>query len=190
MEENLNVNQDTNSSKSTNTRLIGIIAVLAIALVVVSVAFFIFVQRSPKATVKEVAKAVQKADANQLLDTIDPIGIAAFLSCHYNAKGKPDFEDFEDNYEKIVDEIKEGKYSVKVTETEKVDDCKKLTKVTCDISAEIMGMEAELEDIEVYTMKKGFKNYIVGVDFESLEDAIDELEDELEETVYKSEALY
>ena len=174
-QENLNSNETSNTVANNNSKLIGIIAILAVALIIVLIVFFVFVQRSSKATIKNVVKSAEKADAQQLMNQIDPIGIMAFLSC-YTSKGM-DFEDFEDNYEKIVEEIKDGKYEVDITKTKKESDCKKLTKVTCDITAEIDGHKLKLEDIEFYTMKKGLKNYIVGINPESLEDVEDQLYD-------------
>lgn len=180
MEENqngVNPNESENSKavENNNSKSIGIIATLAVALVIVLIAFFMFAQRSAKSTVKNVAKSMEKADAQQLMDQIDPIGVMAFLSC-YSSKGM-DFEDFEDNYEKIVDAIKDGDYKIDITSAKKDSDNKKITKVTCDITAEIEGSKVKLKDIEIYTMKKGLKNYIIGIDADSLEDVEDQLYD-------------
>lgn len=198
--ENLNKNEDT--VKTTNTRLIGIIAVLTVALIVVIIVFCIFLQRSAKATVKDVAKVVKNADIIGAIDLVDPAGIAAFMTCYNYRSGEIDFEDFDENYEKIEKglkkikkEIKKGKYSIDVTSTKKVSDAKKITKVTCDIKVKYNDNEIKLKGIEIYTMKKGFKNYIIGINPESLEDAeeqldeqddslydiVDDLEDELED---------
>ena len=69
----------------------------------------------------------------------------------------------EEDMQKELDEMKEEKikYTVKNIETEKVKDCKKLTKVTCDIQMKNDEHEFTMEDVEFYTMKKGMKNYIV-----------------------------
>ena len=178
-------------NKANNSRLIGIIAVLAVALIVVILIFCIFLQRSPKSTVKNVAKVVDNVDLAGAMDLIDPAGIVAFFSCYDYRNGEIDFDDFDENYEKIEKalknlkkEIKRGKYSIDVTNTKKVSDSKKITKVTCNIKVEYEDNKIELKGIEIYTMKKGFKNYIVGIDPESLdeiEDQIYEQEDELED---------
>lgn len=69
----------------------------------------------------------------------------------------------EETMQKELDEMKEEKikYTVKNIETEKVKDCKKLTKVTCDIEMKNDEHEHTMEDVVFYTMKKGMKNYIV-----------------------------
>lgn len=71
-----------------------------------------------------------------------------------------------DSLEDILDEFKDSdvKLSVKKVETEKIDDCKKLTKVTATLEAKIDG-EKDEKDFTFYTMKKGLKNYIVYSDF-------------------------
>lgn len=170
-----------NTVKTTNInkKLIAIIAVLAIIIVIL----LVFIGRSPKATVKDVAKAVGKVDPIGLVDLVDPVGVVAFVSCYDYSDGDFDFDDFEEkyealekNYKKVEKEIKKAKFSVNVTNTKKVSDCKKLTKVTCSVKVKYAGEEVELKGIEVYTMKKGLKNYIVGVDPESIEDLEDQVE--------------
>lgn len=75
-------------------------------------------------------------------------------------------EDLVDDLQDILDAFKETgiKISVKKVTTEKVDDCKKLTKVTATIEVKLDG-EKEEGEITFYTMKKGLKNYIVYSDF-------------------------
>lgn len=181
---------DESTFKATKNGLIGVIVVLAIILLIVVVVFSIFVGRSAKSTVKDVAKVVDKVDIIGAVDLVDPIGIAAFATCYDYRNDEIDFEDFEDNYEKIEEsykkikkEIKKGKYTVEVTDTDKVEDAKKVTKVTCNVKIKYEGNEIKLKNIKVYTRKKGAKNYIIGVDPESiekLEDQLYEQEEDLE----------
>lgn len=191
MEENskeTTINENT--FKATKNGLIGVIVVLAIILLIVVIVFGIFVGRSAKSTVKDVAKVAKKADIVGAVDLVDPIGIVAFVSCYDYEDNKIDFENFEDNYEKIEksykkikDEIKKGKYTIEVTDTEKVEDAKKITKVTCNIKIKYEKNEIKLKNIKVYTRKDGLKNYIIGIDPDSIEKAEDQLydqEDELE----------
>lgn len=176
---------DETTFKATRNGLIGVIVVLAVILLIVILIFGIFVRRSAKTTVKDVAKVVDKVDILGAVDLVDPIGIAAFVSCYDYRDDKIDFEDFEENYEKIEksykkvkNEIKKGKYSIEVTDTEKEDDCKKITKVTCNIKIKYKDNEIKLKNMKIYTMKKGLKNYIVGIDPKSIEDIEDQLYDQ------------
>lgn len=180
--------EELNENKNSNSRLIGIIAVLVIILLVLAIVFGVFLSRSAKSTVKDVAKVVKKADIIGAIDLIDPEGIAAFVTCYNYRSGEMDLEDFDENYEKIgkavkkvKNEIKKGKYTIDVTETEKVSGSKKLTKVTCDIKVKYKNNEIKLKGIEIYTMKKGLKNYIVGIDSESINKAAYKLEDQEDE---------
>lgn len=189
-EKSEETNIDTNKFKSINHGLIGVIVVLSVALFVVLVVFGIFIRRSAKSTVKDVEKVVSKVDVLGAIDLVDPMGIAAFVSCYDYKNNEIDFENFEENYEKIEksykkikNEIKKGKYSIEVTDTQKEEDCKKITKVTCNIKIKYKGNEIKLKNMKVYTMKKGFKNYIIGIDpesIESVEEQLEEQEDELE----------
>ena len=181
---------DESTFKATKNGLIGVIVVLSAILLVVIIVFGIFVGRSAKSTVKDVAKVANKADILGAVDLIDPIGIAAFASCYDYRNDEIDFENFEDNYEKveksynkIKKEIKKGKYTIEVTDTDKVEDAKKITKVTCNIKIKYKENEIKLKNIKIYTRKKGLKNYIIGIDPESMEKAEDQLydqEDDLE----------
>lgn len=200
MEEKPEELNEKSTTTNNNSRLIGIIAVLAIALIVVILIFCIFLQRSAKSTVKDVAKVVSKADLIGAIDLVDPAGIAAFTTCYNYRSGEVDFEDFDENYEKIEKslnklkkEIKKGKYSIDVTSTKKVSDSKKITKVTCDIKVKYKDNEIKLKGMEIYTMKKGFKNYIVGIDPESIdkaEEQLDRQEDELYDIVEELEDVF
>lgn len=182
---------DEATFKNTRNGLIGVIVVLTVALLVISIILGVFVRRSAKETVKDVAKVVNKVDVIGAVDLVDPTGVVAFVTCYDYEDGKIDFEKFEDNYEKIEKnykkikkEIKKGKYSIEVTDTEKVEDCKKITKVTCTIKVKYKNNEIKLKNMKVYTMKKGLKNYIIGIDPKSIEDIEDQLydqEDELED---------
>ncbi len=197
-EENLGSQEPTTQEttttkpvKSTNTKLIGIIAV---AIVVILVVFFMFFTRSAKSTVKDYIKALSKCDADKVMALMDYEGTAAFksISSYSYAKGNTyKFNEFEDEYDKLMDNVKDLdkdkkkeyeelkkeqvddlqetldefkdkkiKYSVSNIKTEKVDDCKKLTKVTCTLKMKYEDETAE-QDITFYTMKKGLKNYIV-----------------------------
>lgn len=191
MEENSKeTTMDESTFSNTKHKLIGIIVVLAIALVVVLIIFGIFVGRSAKSTVKDVAKVTKKADVIGAIDLVDPIGIAAFVSCYDYRNDEIDFENFEENYEKVEEsykkikkEIKKGKYTIEITDTDKVEDAKKVTKVTCNVKIKYEDNEIKLKNIKVYTRKKGAKNYIIGIDPESIEKAEDQLykqEDSLE----------
>ena len=182
---------NSNPVKSVNVKLIGIIAVVVAVILVV---FFMFFTRSAKSTVKDYIKAMSKADAKKVMALMDYEGAAAFSSTgSYSSKGYTyDFEKFEDNYDEIMDKMKDMdkdekeaykelkekavdslqdeldemkdedvKFTVKKIKTEKVDDCKKLTKVICDIEVKADGEKETMEDVEFYTMKKGMKHYIV-----------------------------
>lgn len=75
-------------------------------------------------------------------------------------------DDAVDALQKVLDPIKENKIkmSVKKVKTEKVDDSKKLTKVTATIEIKADGEKME-EDVVFYTVKKGLKNYVAFTDF-------------------------
>lgn len=88
---------------------------------------------------------------------------------NYKDMDKDEKKDYEDNLEDAteflqdtLDEMKDSdiKFSVKDIDTEKVDDCKMLTKVTCTLVAKHDGEKVE-QDVTFYTMKKGLKHYIV-----------------------------
>lgn len=100
-EQNLGSQEPTTSTnpvKTVNVKLIGIIvAALAIILVV----FFMFFTRSAKSTVKDYMKAMEKCDAKKVMAIMDFEGTAAF------SNSKRDLSDFDDQYEKIMDKIKE-----------------------------------------------------------------------------------
>lgn len=174
----------TNSTpvKSGNTKLIGIIAV---AIVVILLAFFMFFTRSAKSTVKDYIKAFNKSNAGKVVALMDFEGVSAFES---NSK---DLSKFDESYEEMIKKVKEldkdqkkqydeikdttketlqasldllkeakMKYSVSNIKTEKVDGSKKLTKVTCTIKVKYNDEEVE-RDVTFYTVKKGLKNYLV-----------------------------
>jgi len=193
MEEEKN---ELNQTLAINSKLVKIIVILSIALIAVILAFAIFVHRSAKETVKDVGKVVKNTDILGAVDLVDPIGIAAFVSCYDYEDDEIDLDDFEDNYKKLEEsykkikkEIKKGKYTIKVTNTKKVADCKKVTKVTCDVKIKYKDNEIKLEGIKVYTMKKGFKNYIVGVDPKSIYELGDQIEDQYDELEEMGEDL-
>lgn len=174
----------TNSTpvKSGNTKLIGIVAV---AIVVILLAFFMFFTRSAKSTVKDYIKAFNKSNAGKVVALMDFEGVSAFES---NSK---DLSKFDESYEEMIKKVKEldkdqkkqydelkdttketiqasldllkeekMKYSVSNIKTEKVDGSKKLTKVTCTIKVKYNDEEVE-RDVTFYTVKKGLKNYLV-----------------------------
>lgn len=174
----------TNSTpvKSGNTKLIGIVAV---AIVVILLAFFMFFTRSAKSTVKDYIKAFNKSNAGKVVALMDFEGVSAFES---NSK---DLSKFDESYEEMIKKVKEldkdqkkqydeikdttketiqasldllkeakMKYSVSNIKTEKVDGSKKLTKVTCTIKVKYNDEEIE-RDVTFYTVKKGLKNYLV-----------------------------
>lgn len=195
-EQNLGSQEEpkTNSNpvKTVNVKLIGIIAVIVAIILVV---FFMFFTRSAKATVKDYVKALEKCDAEKIMNLMDYEGTAALskISSYSYSKGTTyDFENFEDEYDDIMDTIKDFdkdekkeykeskeeaveslqdtldelkdediKYTVKNIKTKKVSDCKKITKVTCDIVMKADGEKEELEDVTFYTMKKGLKYYVI-----------------------------
>ncbi len=177
----------SNAPKSFNVKPVAIIvAVVAILLVL----FFMLFTRSPKDTVKAYVKAFDKADAGKVMSLMDYEGASAFSACT-SYSGKTDFSKFQDNYDKIMDQVKDFdkdqkseykklkkdaeeslqdsldtfkdkkiKYSVKDIKTEKVDENKKLTKVTAKLTVKYDG-EEQTKEVTFYTMKKGLKNYIV-----------------------------
>lgn len=67
-----------------------------------------------------------------------------------------------DELQETLDEFKDKKikFTVEKVKTEKIDDCKKLTKVTATVKAKMDDQENE-SDLVFYTMKKGLKNYVV-----------------------------
>lgn len=67
-----------------------------------------------------------------------------------------------DELQETLDEFKEEdiKFTVEKVTAEKIDDCKKLTKVTATVKAKAGDRENE-SDLVFYTMKKGLKNYVV-----------------------------
>ena len=71
-------------------------------------------------------------------------------------------KDAVDQLQTLLDEFKDNKvkFTVKEVKTEKIDDCKKLTKVTATVKAKVDDQENE-SDLIFYTMKKGLKNYVV-----------------------------
>lgn len=71
-----------------------------------------------------------------------------------------------DQLQDTLDEFKESKakISVKKVKTEKIDDCKKLTKVVATLELKMDG-EKDERDFTFYTMKKGLKNYVVYAEF-------------------------
>ncbi len=71
-----------------------------------------------------------------------------------------------DTLQDTLDDFKESKVkiSVKKVKTEKVDDCKNITKVIATLEAKLDGEKSE-KDFTFYTMKKGLKNYVVYADF-------------------------
>lgn len=189
------LNENLDSLKNNRSRLIGIIAVLIIAILVLSILFGVFLSRSPKSTVKDVAKVVKNVDLIGAMDLIDIEGMSLFLT--YNnimyapGDAETNYEYFDDYYEvmdkafnRLKKELKKGNYSIDVTETKKISDSKKLTRVTCDIKIKYKSNEIKLTNMKIYTMKKGLKNYIVGIDPESIEKAerqLEKQEDELED---------
>lgn len=75
-------------------------------------------------------------------------------------------EDAIDKLQDTLDDFKDSKakISVKKVKTEKVDDCKKITKVTATLELKMDG-EKDERDFTFYTMKKGLKNYVIYADF-------------------------
>ncbi len=174
----------TNSTpvKAGNTKLIGIIAV---AIVIILAAFFMFFTRSAKSTVKDYIKAFNSSNGGKVVALMDFEGVSAFEST------SKDLSKFDETYEEMIKKVKELdkdekkqyeeikdttketiqagldiikeakiKYSVSNIKTEKVDGSKKLTKVTCTIKAKNGDEELE-RDATFYTVKKGLKNYLV-----------------------------
>lgn len=173
---------NTTPVKAGNTKLIGIIAV---AIVVILLAFFMFFTRSAKSTVKDYIKAFNKSNAGKVVALMDFEGVSAFGTT------QRDLSKFDEAYEEMVKEVKDLdkdqkkqyeeakdaaketiqasldmlkeskiKYSVSNIKTEKVDGSKKLTKVTCTIKMKNEDNEME-RDVTFYTVKKGLKNYLV-----------------------------
>ena len=112
-EENLGSQEpvtNSNSVKTTNGKLIGIIVAI---LVVILAVIFIFFTRSPKSAVKDYLKAWGNYNAKKAMSVVDYEGTAAFakiVSTKYEG-GKLtysyDFDKFEDNYDDIMDAIKD-----------------------------------------------------------------------------------
>lgn len=75
-------------------------------------------------------------------------------------------EEAVDKLQDTLDNFKESKakISVKKVKTEKVDDCKKITKVIATLELKMDG-EKDERDFTFYTMKKGLKNYVVYAEF-------------------------
>lgn len=189
-EENLGSQEPTTgsvSAKPVNTKLIGIVAIAIVAILLV---IFMFFTRSAKSTVKDFVKSIEKCNASKAMKLMDFEGAGAFAMCGSNLSKFDENYDtvmdkikdmdkdakkaYDEQKDELVDDLQEGldkiksekvKYSVKNIKTEKVDDCKKLTKVTCDITVKADGEEETMEDVEFYTMKKGLKNYLVSSGF-------------------------
>lgn len=185
-EENLSSQEPkTNSApvKSANIKVIGIIAA---AIVVVLVLFLAFFVRSPKSTVKDYIKSIEKCDAGKMIELMDIEAVEAYnrtqddlskFDASYkeitdelkkaSKEEKKEYEDAKekakDNFQVMLDLMKDAKikYTIKNIKTEKVEGSKKLTKVICDIKITQDGKDTDLEKIEFYTVKKGLKNYIV-----------------------------
>lgn len=189
-EENLGSQEPTTgsvSTKPTNTKLIAIVAIAVVAILLV---FFMFFTRSAKSTVKDFVKSIEKCNASKSMKLMDFEGVAAFTMSGSNLSKFDENYDtimdkmkdmdkdakkaYNEQKDELVDDLQKGldeikskkvKYSVKNIKTEKVDDCKKLTKVTCDITVKLDGKENTMEDVEFYTMKKGMKHYLVSTGF-------------------------
>lgn len=74
-----------------------------------------------------------------------------------------------DKLQDTLDDFKDSKakISVKKVKTEKVDDCKNITKVITTLELKLDG-EKDERDFTFYTMKKGLKHYVVYADFASI----------------------
>lgn len=195
-----------NKIKLTNPKIKKIIISIVIALVIIILISRVFINRSAKTRVKDVAKVAEDLDIVGAINLIDAEGIAAFYSCYDYEKGEIDFDDFDENYEKIRSlskkikkELKKCKYSIKITNTKKMPESKRITRVTCDLEVKYKDNTIKLKGIKIYTMKKGIENYIVGIDPESLEkieeqlekqsDEIEDIGEELEEILEEIEDL-
>ena len=177
----------SNSVKTTNTKLISIIVVAVLAILVI---IFMFFTKSAKSVVKDYIKGMEKCDAKRVMATLDFEGSNAFdaISSYDGNYKFEEFESkydeimnklkemdkeekklYEDAKEEAVNDMQNRletmkeynvKYSVKDIKTEKVDNCKALTKVTGKLIVKMDNQEKE-QEFTFYTMKKGLKNYIV-----------------------------
>lgn len=179
------------SAKSPNTRLIGIVAVAIVAVLAIVLFFVFAVRSPKAVAKDFITATMIKPNTKKAVNLVDFEGVKAFsaISSYSYSKGYTyNFEDFDDEYKEVKkdkdfkEEIKEqkkkmlesddvfgnilddsnvSKVSIEDIETEKIDDCKKLTKVTITLKAKVDG-EYDEQDFVVYTMQKGLKNYIVG----------------------------
>lgn len=181
----------TDKIKSIDSKAKKYIIVAIVAVLIVVLISRIFINRSAKSRVKDVAQVAEDLNIVGAINLVDLEGIAAFYSCYDYEKGEIDFDDFDEKYEnikaihkKLKKEFKKCKYSIKVTNTKKMSESKRITRVTCDLEMKYKDNTIKLKGIKIYTMKKGIENYIVGIDPESIEKIEDQLEkqsDELED---------
>lgn len=173
-------NTNQTSKKRLNIKLIAIIVAILVVL------FFILFSRDAKSTVKKYIESLEQADAKQVMSVMNYEGMIAFSSSSSDLK---DFdskytetlknmskekkskyseakEKITENLQKSLDQSKEQKinYTIENIRTEKVEECKKLTKVICDLKISIDGNESLVTDVKFYTIKKGLKHYIVSAD--------------------------
>ena len=181
----------SNSVKTTNTKLIGIVVVAILVILAIFFMFFTKSAKSVvKDYVKAIEKGNAKK-VMATMDFEGTAAFTNIRSYSFSEGYTYDFDKFDDAYDEILDQLKDMdkdqkkeykevkkeaietmqeafdeneddkvKYSVKDIKTEKVDGSKKLTKVTCTIVTKKDG-EKDEEEATFYTMKKGFKNYIV-----------------------------
>ena len=178
------INKIRTADSKIKKYIIGIIVAILI-LVIIS---RIFINRSAKSRVKDVADVAENLDIVGAINLIDLEGIAAFYSCYDYEKGEIDLDDFDEKYENIKEinkkarkELKKCKYSIKVTSSKKMPESKKITRVTCDLEITYKENNIKLKGIKIYTMKKGIENYIIGIDPESIEKISEQLEKQSDE---------
>ena len=194
------IQQIINKVKTTDSKIKKYIIVIIIAVIVLTIVSRIFINRSAKSRVKDVANVAEDLNIVGAINLVDLEGIIAFYSCYDYTKGEIDFDDFDENYEniksiykKLKKELKKCKYSINVTNTKKMPESKRITRVTCDLEIKYKDNTIKLKGIKIYTMKKGIENYIVGIDPKSIEKIGDQLEkqaDELEDIGEELEEIF
>lgn len=181
---------NSSSVTTTNNKLIGIIAIAVVVILAIFFMFFTRSPKSAvkdyiKAFQKcNANKAMSVVDFEGTL-AMQEIGTPSYSSGSFGYNF--DFSKFDDAYKEISDADKDTKkkykdekeerteslqdtldglkdskikYSVKNIKTEKVDGSKKVTKVTCTLVLKHEDEEVE-QEATFYTMKKGFKNYLI-----------------------------
>lgn len=165
------------------TKNVKAMAIAAVAVVVVVILGIALSSRGEKATVKQYLKAIEKANGDKYIATIDWDGRTAYLQTINDlTKFDDKYSDAIDNNKSRKDEIKEGKekekkkmveqmekrdgdkkpsFTIKSVETTTVGGSKKLTKVKAKVTI-TKGGQKNTNDYVFYTVKKGLKTYIVG----------------------------